>query len=341
MSVLTPAGSRPDERAGPPPPPPEPRERLTRSIGRFTDDPDTRRLLVALTVGALAFIGLLAAFLILRGGSDDEATLTAPPIDAAATAAESSGADQLANRSDDGGGVTASSADGDAAADSAAGDGTAAEETGAAEGPAAGGQGDATSLPPSTLAPTAAGPPTTSAGATSTAPTTTPPTSPPTTAPPTTAPTTAPPTTAPPTTQAPPTSPPQTPPPAPSGGSSAQQVLDIVNAERAQAGCGAVTLNGQLNNAALAHSQDMSANGYFSHTGLNGSQPWDRAEAAGYNYRSIGENIAQGYGSPAAVMDGWMNSSGHRANILNCGFTEMGLGLAGNNYWTQLFGRPG
>lgn len=118
-----------------------------------------------------------------------------------------------------------------------------------------------------------------------------------------------------------------------------QEILGLVNTERAAAGCGALTLNAQLNTAATAHSEDMAANNYFDHTGLDGSAPWDRARAAGYGSSFIGENIAQGYRSADAVMNGWMNSSGHRANILNCGYNHLGVGLSSQgNYWTQLFG---
>ena len=190
------------------------------------------------------------------------------------------------------------------------------------------------------------GPPTTSGaaaadGAALSADASTPPTtSPPTTAAPTTAaPTTATPTTAAPTTAAPTTAAPTTAGGGGGGSATQQLILELVNTERAANGCGAVTLNSQLNNAATAHSEDMSSNDYFDHTGLNGSKPWDRAKAAGYGSSFIGENIAQGYGSADSVMDGWMNSPGHRANILNCGYNHLGVGLSNQgNYWTQLFG---
>ncbi|MEM8922033.1 MAG: CAP domain-containing protein [Actinomycetota bacterium] len=174
----------------------------------------------------------------------------------------------------------------------------------------------------------------------------------PTTAAPTTAaPTTAAPTTVAPTTAAPTTAAPTTAPPAPgAGGDDAavqQQVLAITNQERAAAGCPALTLNAQLNTAADAHSEDMLVNDYFDHTDLRGGAPWDRAAAAGYQGRGIGENIALGYADAADVMNGWMNSPGHRANILNCSYQELGVGYARNDsssggfrqiYWTQLFG---
>ncbi|MEM7798421.1 MAG: CAP domain-containing protein [Chloroflexota bacterium] len=122
------------------------------------------------------------------------------------------------------------------------------------------------------------------------------------------------------------------------------EVIRLVNEERAEAGCNPVTAEPALRLAAYSHSKDMGDNLYFSHTGLNGSRFWDRAEDAGYTGFASGENIAAGYGSPASVMNAWMNSDGHRNNILNCRHTEIGVGhyVAGqgyNNYWTQVFGR--
>lgn len=122
-------------------------------------------------------------------------------------------------------------------------------------------------------------------------------------------------------------------------------VLDLVNAEREQAGCGALEANPYLRTAAFLHSQDMAVNEYFDHTGLDGSRFWDRANRAGYQGAPAGENIAAGYRSAESVMNGWMNSSGHRANILNCRHTEIGIGYfydSGSpyrSYWTQVFGR--
>lgn len=130
-----------------------------------------------------------------------------------------------------------------------------------------------------------------------------------------------------------------------------QEVLTLVNGQRAKVGCAALIANDKLVAAARGHSQDMADNDFFSHTGSNGSSPGDRIEAQGYNWSTWGENIAAGYTTPANVMDGWMNSSGHRANILNCNFTEIGIGYIYNgndtgsvnyrHYWTQVFGRPG
>ena len=138
--------------------------------------------------------------------------------------------------------------------------------------------------------------------------------------------------------------------PTPSASSKATEVVQLVNAERAKVGCPPVTMNDQLNAAAYNHSQDMAHNDYFSHTSLDGSRFTDRLKAEGYNYATGGENIAAGYSSPQGVMAGWMGSSGHRANILNCGYQEIGVGyyyLANDtgsinyrHYWTQDFGTP-
>ncbi|MEV4755251.1 CAP domain-containing protein [Micromonospora sp. NPDC049559] len=119
------------------------------------------------------------------------------------------------------------------------------------------------------------------------------------------------------------------------------QVVAIVNRERAANGCGAVQVNDKLAAAARLHSQDQAEHDTMSHTGSDGSSPWDRAGAAGYD-QAIGENVAAGYRTPDAVMTGWMNSAGHRANILNCQAKAIGVGVAaasdGTLYWTQMFG---
>jgi uncharacterized protein YkwD len=125
------------------------------------------------------------------------------------------------------------------------------------------------------------------------------------------------------------------------GSSQAEQVVALVNRERDANGCGDVKINDKLAAAAQAHSQDQAAHDTMSHTGSDGSSPWDRAGRAGYS-QAIGENVAAGYRTPAAVMDGWMNSAGHRANILNCQARAIGVGVAaasdGTLYWTQMFG---
>ncbi|MEU0412348.1 CAP domain-containing protein [Streptomyces griseorubiginosus] len=117
------------------------------------------------------------------------------------------------------------------------------------------------------------------------------------------------------------------------------QVLTLVNAERAKAGCSPLTENAKLTKAAQDHSQDMADHQNMSHTGSDGSSMADRLTRVGYAFRTAGENVAYGYSSPESVMDGWMNSPGHKANILNCAFKEIGIGLAQPGfYWTQDFG---
>lgn len=132
--------------------------------------------------------------------------------------------------------------------------------------------------------------------------------------------------------------------------STATQVVILTNQERANVGCPALTLNSKLTTAAQNHTADMALNDFFSHTSPGGATLASRLSAVGYAYWSAAENIAAGYGTPASVVAGWMNSSGHRANMLNCNFTEIGVGyyyLASDggsvnyhHYWTQDFGKP-
>ncbi len=121
-------------------------------------------------------------------------------------------------------------------------------------------------------------------------------------------------------------------------------MLTIVNAERAKAGCPAVTADDRLTVAARAHSADMAARNYFSHTTPEGVQFATRITEAGYRWSGAGENIAKGQRTPQAVMTSWMNSAGHKANILNCGFQNLGVGVAadatGALLWTQDFASP-
>ncbi|WP_329198653.1 MULTISPECIES: CAP domain-containing protein [unclassified Streptomyces] len=117
-------------------------------------------------------------------------------------------------------------------------------------------------------------------------------------------------------------------------------VLALVNQERAQAGCGPVRANPPLASLAAAFSKDMAVRGFFDHTDPDGRTPWDRAQAAGISGLG-GENIARGQGDAASVMNAWMNSPGHKANILNCEFRTLGVGAyfgAGGPWWTQDFG---
>jgi uncharacterized protein YkwD len=129
--------------------------------------------------------------------------------------------------------------------------------------------------------------------------------------------------------------------PAPAGTSVAGQVLTLVNAERAEAGCEPVTLDDRLTKAAAGHSRDMAADDFFSHDSQDGRSFGDRIEAAGYP-APRSENIAAGQPTPAAVMDAWMHSPDHEANILDCTATQMGVAAATGGefgtYWTQDFG---
>jgi uncharacterized protein YkwD len=137
-----------------------------------------------------------------------------------------------------------------------------------------------------------------------------------------------------------------TPPVAATPGTSAgvQAVLDQTNSERTSRGLGPLSLHPQLMQAGDAHFSDQFRQGCsnLSHSGTDGSSPFDRIKATGFTYRTAGENIACGYQTPDAVMNGWMNSSGHRANILNGSFTNVGIVAApdafGHMYWMQVFG---
>ena len=117
-------------------------------------------------------------------------------------------------------------------------------------------------------------------------------------------------------------------------------VLALVNEARVDAGCGALTADPALAAVARAHSADMRDRDYFSHTSPEGLSPFDRAERAGIDY-SRAENIAFGQADATAVMEAWLESPGHRANILDCELTKLGVGVAegpGGPWWTQLFG---
>ncbi|MGW2182036.1 CAP domain-containing protein [Streptomyces sp. NPDC001732] len=125
---------------------------------------------------------------------------------------------------------------------------------------------------------------------------------------------------------------------APATGATAR-VLALVNSERGKAGCSPLKQNAELTKAAQAHSEDMAAHRNMSHTGSDGSAPGDRITDAGYEWRAYGENVAYGYDTPESVMAGWMSSPGHKRNILDCSFKEIGVGLAQpGSYWTQDFG---
>ncbi|CAM5585033.1 CAP domain-containing protein OS=Streptomyces alboniger OX=132473 GN=CP975_25745 PE=4 SV=1 [Streptomyces alboniger] len=129
--------------------------------------------------------------------------------------------------------------------------------------------------------------------------------------------------------------------PSPSAESAAETaVLTLVNEERAKAGCRPVTADSGLAALADRFSTDMAERDFFDHTDPDGATPWDRAEKAGITDLG-GENIARGQANARSVMDAWMNSSGHRANILNCDYKTLGVGVhfgPGGPWWTQDFG---
>ncbi|MFE2520743.1 CAP domain-containing protein [Streptomyces mirabilis] len=117
------------------------------------------------------------------------------------------------------------------------------------------------------------------------------------------------------------------------------RVVALVNSERGKVGCSPLTLNAKLSKAAQDHSADMASHQNMSHTGSDGSDPGQRITTAGYTWSAYGENVAFGYSTPEQVMAGWMSSPGHKRNILDCGFKEIGVGLAQpGSYWTQDFG---
>ncbi len=117
-----------------------------------------------------------------------------------------------------------------------------------------------------------------------------------------------------------------------------KEVVRLVNEIRVKNGLKELTYNWELSRVARYKSQDMKDNRYFSHTSQVYGSPFQMIRDFGITYRSAGENIAKGQKSPQAVVNAWMNSSGHRANILNSSFTQIGVGyVADGNYWTQMF----
>ena len=116
------------------------------------------------------------------------------------------------------------------------------------------------------------------------------------------------------------------------------EVIRLVNQHRAQNGLKPLTANWELSRIARYKSEDMANQGYFSHTSPTYGTPFQMIRSFGLSYRSAGENIAYGQRTPAAVVDAWMNSSGHRANILSASYTQIGVGYcASGHYWTQMF----
>lgn len=123
-----------------------------------------------------------------------------------------------------------------------------------------------------------------------------------------------------------------------------QQVVDLVNKERAAAGLSALTVNSALAKVAETKAADLRDNNYFDHQSPKYGSPFDMMHQFGITYSSAGENIAKGQRTPDEVMKGWMNSPGHRANILNANYTQIGVGYVtdsnGTGYWVQEFIRP-
>lgn len=116
------------------------------------------------------------------------------------------------------------------------------------------------------------------------------------------------------------------------------EVIRLINEIRVENGLKALTTNWELSRVARYKSQDMVDNRYFSHTSPTYGSPYQMIRNFGLSFRTAGENIAYGYSTPQAVVNAWMNSSGHRANILNASYTQIGVGyVAKGNYWTQMF----
>lgn len=116
------------------------------------------------------------------------------------------------------------------------------------------------------------------------------------------------------------------------------EVIRLVNEIRRQNGLGELTASAELSHVARLKSQDMHDKGYFDHTSPTYGSAFDMLRSFGISYRTAGENIAYGYSTPQAVVDAWMNSSGHRANILNASYTQIGVGhVQDGNYCTQIF----
>ncbi|WP_077620687.1 CAP domain-containing protein [Bacillus sinesaloumensis] len=116
-----------------------------------------------------------------------------------------------------------------------------------------------------------------------------------------------------------------------------QEVVTLTNNERAKYGLQPLKLDVKLSEVARLKSSDMKQNGYFSHTSPTYGSPFEMMKQFGVQYRAAGENIAMGQRSPQEVVNAWMNSEGHRKNILSSTFTHIGVGHVEGNYWTQMF----
>lgn len=117
-----------------------------------------------------------------------------------------------------------------------------------------------------------------------------------------------------------------------------QEVVELTNNERAKQGLSPLQIDTELSSVAREKSKDMAKNGYFSHTSPTYGSPFDMIKNYGINYQTAGENIAKGQRTPQEVVNAWMNSDGHRANILNGNYTHIGVGFVEQgNHWTQMF----
>ncbi|WP_175411704.1 CAP domain-containing protein [Streptomyces sp. TRM64462] len=141
---------------------------------------------------------------------------------------------------------------------------------------------------------------------------------------------------------------PQTPRPAAAPGGAAaehiRRVVDLANTERSKAGCPALRVNSRLQSAAQSHADDMAARNYYEHDTPEGRDAGDRMRSAGYRWMTWGENIHRGPKDPVTAMRDWMNSPGHRKNILNCKFKDIGVGVnlkSNGPWWVQNFGAAG
>ncbi len=123
--------------------------------------------------------------------------------------------------------------------------------------------------------------------------------------------------------------------------SKASQILSLVNQERQARGLAKLTLDAKANKVAQVKAEDMAKKGYFSHTSPTYGSPFEMLKYFGVSYKAAGENIAKGQKTAQSVMNGWMNSQGHKANILNSNYTKLGVGYAvdanGTPYWVQMF----
>lgn len=131
----------------------------------------------------------------------------------------------------------------------------------------------------------------------------------------------------------------------PRSNATATTILQLTNQERQRNGKSVLTLNHQLSQVAQRHAEDMARSGQFSHTGSNGSRLVDRVKASGYRYRAIAENLfmQSPHNQPKQAIAGWLKSPGHRANLLNGVYTQVGIGYAMNgdrHYYIQVFGTP-